>query len=80
MCSSLILSQTPTWIEHYDLIQYLIGGLFSTVAFLMIKMLKDLEKSHSDVVETQKQLIERLHELEKDFYILQGKHEANHPN
>lgn len=57
----------PTWFEHVDLMQVLIGTLFLVVAWFIVKTLKEIDNS-------QKELFSRLQRLERDFYVIQGEH------
>jgi len=61
----------PSWFEHVDLMQALIGTLFLIVAWFMIRTLNKIDKN-------QTRLFERQDLLEKDFYELRGEHKSNH--
>lgn len=59
----------PSWIEHSDVLVYLIGGLFTMVAFFMIRTIKKIDANQS-------LLFDKLDHLSRDFYQLKGEHEA----
>jgi hypothetical protein len=59
----------PTWWEHVDLMQVLIGGLFCLVLWFMVRTLRKIDTN-------QALLFRRLDDLCKEFYVLQGEHNA----
>jgi hypothetical protein len=62
-------TQTPSWWEHIDLMQVLIGGLFAIVLWFTARTLRKVDTN-------QVELFKRLNELSRDFYSLQGEHKA----
>jgi len=63
------LPAAPSWYEHADVMEWVIGGLFSLVLFLMLRTLSKVDRN-------QNRLFERLDALTKEFYMLQGEHNA----
>jgi len=61
---------SPSWFEHVDLMQAVIAATILVLAWFMIRTLKTIDSN-------QKELFERMHSLEKDFYVLQGEHKNN---
>lgn len=59
----------PTWFEHVDLMQVLIGGLFVAVCWFFIRTLQQIDKN-------QCALFDRMNNLERDFSELKGEHQA----
>ncbi|MBV5336779.1 MAG: hypothetical protein J0653_01910 [Deltaproteobacteria bacterium] len=49
----------------------IVGTLFMTVIWFMIRTLQSIDKN-------QKEMFERLNTIEKDFYELKGEHKAQH--
>ncbi len=69
-------SNNPTWFDHPDFMQVLIGALFAAVLGLFIRAVKKIDSN-------QTRLFERLDNLCDEFYVLKGEHNArkNHcPN
>lgn len=59
----------PTWVQHWDVISGLVGGLFIIVSFFMVRTLKKIDQN-------QTELFQRLHNLENDFHELKGEHKV----
>lgn len=63
------MTAAPSWIEHSDVVMYLVGFLFVIISGLVARTLKKVDAN-------QTKLFERLDRLTQDFYKLQGEHEA----
>jgi len=64
-----VASPTPTWFEHPDLMQVIIGGLTVIVMFFFLRTLKKIDGN-------QNRLFERLDDLTNQVNIMQGEHNA----
>ena len=62
-------SGQPTWFEHPDLMEVLIGGLFMMVLWLLVRTLKKIDANQS-------LLFHRIDDLCAEFYELRGEHKA----
>ena len=60
---------TPSWFEHADLMQATIAGLFVVVLWFLIRTLRKIDTN-------QGLLFKKIDDLCKDFYTLQGEHQA----
>ena len=60
---------TPSWFEHADLMQATIAGLFVVVLWFLIRTLRKIDAN-------QGLLFKKIDDLYKDFYTLQGEHQA----
>jgi uncharacterized membrane protein YhdT len=60
---------TPSWFEHADLMQATIAGLFIVVLWFLIRTLRKIDTNQS-------LLFKKVDDLCKDFYTLQGEHQA----
>jgi len=58
-----------SWAEHIDVLNILIGLLFSGVTWFAIRALRLIDRN-------QTELFRRLNTLEKEFYALKGEHMA----
>lgn len=65
------MTPQPSWVEHFDLINVIAGSLFMAIIWFMIRTLQSIDKN-------QKELFERMHTMERDFYQLRGEHTAQH--
>ena len=59
----------PSWYEHVDLMQAVIAGLFLLTLWLLVRTLTKIDTNQS-------LLFKKVDELCKDFYTLQGEHQA----
>lgn len=59
----------PTWFEHVDLMQLIIGGLFMCVLWFMIRTLRKIDAN-------QALLFKKIDDLCAEFYELRGEHNA----
>ena len=62
-------ASTPSWFEHVDLMQAIIAGLFLVVLWFLIRTLRKIDTN-------QGLLFKKIDDLCKDFYTLQGEHQA----
>jgi uncharacterized membrane protein YhdT len=62
-------ASTPSWFEHVDLMQAIIAGLFLVVLWFLIRTLRKIDTN-------QGLLFKKIDDLRKDFYTLQGEHQA----
>lgn len=73
VCSIAAVAQdgapTPTWFEHTDLMQVVIGGLFVCVLWFMIRTLRKIDAN-------QALLFKKIDDLCAEFYTLRGEHNA----
>jgi uncharacterized integral membrane protein len=60
---------SPSWFEHVDLMQALIAGLFLVVLWFFVRTLRKIDAN-------QGLLFGKMDDLCKDFYTLQGEHQA----
>lgn len=58
---------SPSWFEHVDLMQMLIGGLGIMVLFFLVRTLKKIDGN-------QARLFDLIDGLRREFYTLQGEH------
>jgi hypothetical protein len=61
---------TPSWIEHVDLVQAILVGCIGLISWFTARTLKLVDRN-------QTELFNRITHLEREFYRLQGEHEAN---
>ena len=59
----------PSWFQHVDLMNVIIGVLFTVVAWFLVRTLKKIDTN-------QATLFTRLECLSREFYLLKGEHEA----
>ncbi len=59
----------PTWWEHVDLMQVVIGGLFMLILWFTARTLKKIDTNQTN-------MFRMIDDLRKDFYTLKGEHEA----
>lgn len=59
----------PSWYEHVDLMQTVIAGLFLLALWFLVRTLTKIDANQS-------LLFKKVDELCKDFYTLQGEHQA----
>ena len=57
--------------EHVDVLSALIGALFLIISFFLVRTIQSIDAN-------QKELFNRMHQLEMDFYTLQGEHKTRH--
>lgn len=62
---------TPSWFEHVDLMQVIIGALFALVIWFLIRTINKVDQNQSI-------LFQRLTNLEQSFFELRGEHRAQH--
>ncbi|MHB8149982.1 MAG: hypothetical protein ACYDIB_07445 [Desulfobulbia bacterium] len=55
--------------EHFDVVQWLLGAMFLLIMSLVARTLKSVDRN-------QTELFGRLKDLEKEFYELKGEHRA----
>ena len=63
----------PSWVEHIDIINVLLGTLFMVISYFLVRTLRSIDSN-------QKELYHRIVTLEKDFYTLVGEHNAGARN
>jgi hydrogenase-4 membrane subunit HyfE len=66
-----------------DLTQVLISLLCTSclvIAFFMVRTLRSIDQNQRDQAITQKELFDRMHAVEKDFYELLGEHKGRRKN
>jgi hypothetical protein len=59
----------PSWFEHVDLMQIIIAGLFMLILWFLTRTLRKIDGNQS-------LLFSKLDAVCKDFYTLQGEHQA----
>ncbi len=62
-----------TLAEHTDVLTWLIGGLLVVISFFITRTLLKIDRN-------QNRLFNRLDELSREFYILQGEHNTRSGN
>lgn len=67
--SSMVASGQPTWWEHVDLMEVLIGGLISLVLWFTSRTLRKIDANLNKIFAA-------IDALCRDFYQLKGEHEA----
>jgi len=59
----------PSWFEHVDLMQAAIVALIFIVGWFAVRALKKIDAN-------QTELFNRMHNLENEFHVLKGEHNA----
>jgi len=59
----------PSWFEHVDLMQVVIGGLGLLIMWFIARTLRKIDAN-------QTSLFNRLNDLSEEFYTLKGEHNA----
>lgn len=59
----------PSWVEHIDLVQVIFGAVILLVGWFAVRTLKQIDRNQADTAAS-------LAALSKEFYKLQGQHEA----
>jgi len=59
----------PTWFQHVDLMNVVIGALFLAVIWFMVRTLKKID-------DNQSALFQRLNALSEEFHTLKGEHQV----
>jgi hypothetical protein len=59
----------PSWFEHVDLMQVIIGGLGLLIMWFIARTLRKIDAN-------QTSLFNRLNDLSEEFYTLKGEHNA----
>jgi len=67
--TQVVSASSPSWFEHVDLMQAIIAGLFLVVLWFLIRTLRKIDTN-------QGLLFKKIDDLCKDFYTLQGEHQA----
>lgn len=67
--TQVVSASSPSWFEHVDLMQAIIAGLFLVVLWFLIRTLQKIDTNHM-------LLFKKIDDLCKDFYTLQGEHQA----
>jgi uncharacterized membrane protein YhdT len=67
--TQVVSASSPSWFEHVDLMQAIIAGLFLVVLWFLIRTLQKVDTN-------QRLLFKKIDDLSKDFYTLQGEHQA----
>ncbi len=61
----------PSWNEHFDLLNIIVGFLFVSLVGLVVYLVRKIDAN-------QTVLFDKLANLSKDFYILDGEHRGIH--
>ena len=74
------MDTTPTWIEHFDVVQAIMVLMLGIISWFAVQsfqgILSQLNIHSSDIRDIQ----EKHTELKAEFSELKGAHEATHPN
>lgn len=63
----------PSWFEHVDFMQAALVAALAVISWFSVRTLITIDKN-------QKELFDRMHNLEKDFYTLRGEHNGRKEN
>lgn len=67
--ASIKVPGDPSWAEHFDLVNIIVGLLFAAVVSLTVRTINKIDRN-------QTSLFGKVEKLSKDFYILEGEHRA----
>ncbi|MDD2365169.1 MAG: hypothetical protein PHN84_03300 [Desulfuromonadaceae bacterium] len=68
----------PTWFEHVDLMQTMMGSLFLILGWFMIRTLHSIEKSIGILFKKYEEIDKNHDALRGEFNQLRGEHIARH--
>ena len=69
LAASATAEKTPSWAEHFDLLNIIVGFLFVSLVALIVWLIKKIDNNQTEI-------FNRLNGLSKDFYIMEGEHRA----
>lgn len=74
------MEKFPSWVEHFDVVQWLLVALLGMIAWFAIQsfngILHQLNRHDTDIKDLRKDHVE----LRTEVSELKGAHEANHQN
>ena len=69
----------PTWFEHVDLMQVIMGGMFMALGWFMIRTLHSIEKTLCVLFKKYEEIDKKHDCLRGEFNQMRGEHIARHP-
>lgn len=78
------MENTPTWVQHYDVVQAFIALILSVIAWYFIDHANSVKDALTDLkneIKEDRTIYDlKISTLEQEVFAIKGAHSANHPN